>query len=319
MSLQFHLGGVKDYTAFMLVDSHAHLEAIKDLDGELERAQEVGVGKIITVGTTIAESENAANLALSCSRPGLDKRTTGLEIYATCGIHPKDGAGDVEKFGINESIHRLRTIAKSSRKIVAIGECGLDYYLGVRGQSLGTSEKEKTVQRELFEAQMELAAELNLPLVIHCRDGWDEIFDILKTSIESSLSRRREVSLKTNNNSNGKFSLRSNSKLRGAFHSWTGDWQAARKALDLGFYISFSGIVTFKNAKDVQEVAKKAPLDRILVETDSPFLSPEPVRAKTNEPGNVKIIAEFIAKLRNQSIDLIASRTSLNAQKLLRI
>ena len=183
-----------------LVDSHAHLDHLDDLDGALERAKDTGVGKIITVGTTIAESKNVVKLALLCSRPrrrqgfggqaGLDKYTTGLEVYATVGIHPKDGKEDVEKLGVNESIHRLRKIAKASEKVVAIGECGLDYYSRDTGHE--TSNKEKEFQRELFEAQVKLAAELNLPLVVHCRNGWSEIFDLISKSIGSSHSRGSE-------------------------------------------------------------------------------------------------------------------------------
>ena len=293
-----------------LVDSHAHLDHLDDLDSALECAQDAGVTKIITVGTTIAESENAANLALSCSRPGLDIRTTGLGVYATAGIHPKDGRNDVERFGIDESIHRLKAIAQSSKKVVAIGECGLDYYLGSRGQRIKNSDEERKFQRVLFEAQIELAGDLNLPLVIHCRNGWDEIFDLL------TMNHKR-------------------STINGVFHSWTGDWEAAKKALDLGFYISFSGIVTFTNAQEIQEVAKKVPLDRFLVETDSPFLTPEPLRSapfeesqgwqgklgrgKTNEPKNVKMVCKFIADIRNESFDSISSKTSENARRLFQI
>ncbi len=110
-----------------------------------------------------------------------------------------------------------------------------------------------------------------------------------------------------------------NSKLKGVFHSWTGNWQEAQKVLSLGFYISFSGIVTFENAKDIQEVASKMPSNRILVETDSPFLSPEPYRKDKNEPKNVRIVAQFIADLRGVSLDKIAEITSRNAEKLFRL
>ena len=143
----------------------------------------------------------------------------------------------------------------------------------------------------MFGAQIRLAAELNLPLVIHCRNAWREIFDIL------TIVNRR-------------------STIVGVFHSWTGDWEAAKKALDLGFYISFSGIVTFKNAPDIQEVARKIPFDRMLVETDSPFLAPDPIRGSKNEPKNVKIVAQFIADLRNQTVNEVSSKTSANARKL---
>ena len=297
-----------------LVDTHAHLDHIDDLDGALDRAQETGIRKIITIGTTIAESENACNLALSCSRPhlrhplrsksfedqegfggqaGLDIRTTGLDVCATCGIHPKDGRNDVKRFGIDESIHRLRTIAQSSEKVVAVGECGLDYYLD-RDTKHGTGDKEKIFQRELFKAQIELAAELDLPIVIHCRNGWDEIFDLL------AMNDKR-------------------STISGVSHSWTGNWNDAKKALDLGFYISFSGIVTFRNASTVQDTARRMPLDRMLIETDSPFLAPEPHRGQKNEPKNVRIVAQFIADIRKSTLDEVAAQTSANVQELFKL
>ncbi len=276
-------------------DSHAHLDFVDDLDGAIARAKEAGGVKIITVGTTLEESKMVIEIASKYS-------SAGLNIYATCGIHPKDGRDDVEKLGVDQSIDRLRKIAKSSQKVVAIGECGLDYYLG-------TSEKEKRFQRELFEAQIKLAIGSDLPLVVHCRNGWDEIFDPISN-----------------------FQV-PNSKLRGVFHSWTGDWVSAKRALDLGFYISFSGIVTFKqslrfssfaklrtagleNAPDVAEVAQKMPLDRMLIETDSPFLAPEPVRGSKNEPKNVTIVAQFIANLRNLPFDKISEVTGRNAEIL---
>ena len=270
-----------------LVDSHAHLDHVDDLDGVLARAKDAGVSKIVTIGTSVESSKRAIEIAQQYS-------TNDLQIFATCGLHPKDAASDVHQNLLHYD-NVLESIVLSSDKIVAIGECGLDYYLGSGGQGLGTSENDKKFQGELFGGQIELAAELNLPLVVHCRNGWGEIFDLI-----SNIKNQR-------------------SKTRGVFHSWTGDWDAAKKAFDLGFYISFSGIVTFKNASEIQEVAKKAPIDRILVETDSPFLTPEPHRHVINEPANVKMIAQFIAQLRNQPFDKIAEATTRNAESIFRI
>lgn len=284
-----------------LVDSHAHLDFVDDLDNALERTKAAGVGKIITIGTSVESSKRAIEIAekysddpTSSSRTRL--RGAGLQIFATCGLHPKDAKTELAKHSIDDLVGQLRSIAESSDKVVAIGECGLDYYLGTRDQGLGISEKDKKFQRELFEAQIKLATDLDLPIVIHCRNGWGEIFDlILKIKDQKS-------------------------KIRGVFHCWTGDWDAAKKALDLGFfYISFSGIVTFGNAREIQEVAKKAPIDRILVETDSPFLAPDPHRGKTNEPENVKIVVQFVANLRNLPFDKIAEATTRNAESILRI
>ena len=291
----------------MLVDSHAHLEvstsprglrgaSIDDLEGVLARAKESGVEKIVTIGTSIDSSKKAIEIAQQYS-------TNDLQSFATCGLHPKDAASDIHQNPLHYN-SVLESIVLSSDKIVAIGECGLDYYLGSMSQGSETSEKEKEFQRELFEAQSKLACDLNLPLIIHCRNAWYDIFDLITTTIPN-----RGLTPK------------------GVFHSWTGDWDTAKKALGLGFYISFSGIVTFGNARDIQEVAKKMPIDRMLVETDSPFLAPEPLRSaqgklgrgKTNEPKNVKIIAKFLADIRHQSVDLICQQTYANANRLFRL
>ncbi len=276
----------------MLVDTHCHLDFLasdgQDIGDVLKKAKDAGVSKIICVGTSIDASKKCVDIAQKYS-------TSEFLIYATCGIHPQDGKDDIKKYGDNY-IDELKKVAQSSNKIVGIGETGLDYYL--TGDKLQlTSDQEKGFQGELFLEQVELAADLNLPLLIHCRNGWSEVFDLL-----------------SNVNSSGK----AGSNV-GLFHSWTGDWDAAQKALDLGFYISFSGILTFKNAPLVQEVAKKAPIDRILVETDSPFLSPEPHRGEKNSPENVKITAQFLADLRGVPIDKIAEATTDNAKELFKI
>ncbi len=277
----------------MLVDSHAHLEVIDNLEGTLSNSKDEGVGTIIAIGTSLEASKKSIAIAGSSSLKlkGLNENIP--KIYATVGIHPQDGKEEIQKSGLSSCINYLTQITRSSEKVVAIGECGLDYYLD-RDKQKATSDKEKKFQRELFVKQVKLAAELNLPLVVHCRNAWSEIFDLLPMNDKRST-------------------------INGVFHSWTGDWAAAKKALDLGFYISFSGIVTFKNAKEIQDVAKMAPLDQILIETDSPFLAPEPFRGQPNEPKNVRIIADFLASKRNQSVDEISSHTGANAKKLFNI
>ena len=281
----------------MLVDTHAHLEAIDDLEDSLKRAKEAGVRKIITIGSSLDSSKKAIGIAQKYS-------SDELQIFATCGLHPKDAKGEIKRLHYNDILKSLKSLALSSKNVVGLGECGLDYYSD-------TTDKNKNFQRELFEAQIKIAVDLNLPLVIHCRNGWDEIFELLKTTINFSSSETKGRMEKFSTSSNNKIF-----NLRGIFHSFTGDWQAAQKALDLGFYISFSGIVTFKNAKEIQEVAKKMPLERMLIETDSPFLAPEPLRGKQNEPKNVRIIAEFLAHLRSQPIDKIIGASADNAKKL---
>lgn len=266
----------------MLVDTHAHLELFEDLDDVLRRAKEVGVSKIITIGTSLETSRKAIQIAENFS-------DSELEIFAACGIHPNDGAEEVENLGLSKIMKSLEEIAKSSKKVVGLGECGLDYFLDSSGQRPVTSDKENEFQRKLFGKQIKLASDLDLPLVIHSRNAWGEIFDLI------SKTRTR------------------NRKPRGVFHSWTGNLDAMKKAIDLGFNISFSGIVTFSNASEIAEVAKKAPIEKILVETDSPFLSPEPIRGMKNEPKNVRITADFISSLRGSSLLEISDATTRSA------
>lgn len=270
----------------MLADSHAHLdflshgkEDIEDLKGVLERAKEAGVSKIVTIGTSLKCSKDCLEISQKFSN-------VSLKIYPTYGLHPKDAKGEIKNSeSISKLVDKLKHLAKS-KEYVAIGETGLDFYET-------TTDCEKKVQKELFEAQVDLARELEMPLVIHCRDAWEDVFETVTRG--------------------------QSSQLRGVFHSWTGNWEDAKKALSLGFYISFSGIVTFKNAKDIQDVAQKVPIDKILIETDSPYLAPEPVRGSINEPKNVKIIGQFIASLRNQPYGEIEKATAVNAEHLFKI
>ncbi len=269
----------------MLVDSHAHLELFEDLEEVLARAKEAGVSKIVTIGTSLETSKRAIQIAENFT-------TTELEIYATCGIHPNDGAEEVNNLGLIDVMKKLKEISKSSKKVVGIGECGLDYFFE---GSRKTSDSEKEFQRKLFGEQIKLAANVGLPLVVHCRNAWEEIFELL------TINHKKLTN------------------LRGVFHSFTGGVNDAKKAVDLGFHVSFSGIVTFKNAPDIQEAALKTPLDRILIETDSPFLTPEPLRGSQNEPKNVRIMGQFLAKHLNLSIGKIEALTTTNANSLFKL
>ena len=283
----------------MLVDSHTHLDFLpegRSIEQVLADAKDAGVDNIVCIGTSVEASIRCVEIATKYS-------TDGISIFASCGIHPEDGKADIKKFGLKGCVNELEKILKQvqdDKQVVAIGECGLDYYFKSDKQE-ATSYREKEFQRKLFIEQIKLSQKLKLPLIVHCRNAWEEIFFLMtKLQTPASQAKRGEP----------------NSKLCGVFHSWTGDWEAAKKALDLGFYISFSGIVTFKNAQNIQEVAKKTPIERIILETDSPFLSPEPMRGKQNEPKNVKIVAEFVAGLRNDSFDNIVTNTSANAKTL---
>ena len=169
-------------------------------------------------------------------------------------------------------------------RVVAIGETGLDHYRIKGGAEW---------QRERFRTHIRAARSSGKPLIIHMRDAAEDTLRIMREERAS--------------------------EVRGVMHCYTGTWETAQAAMDLGFCISFSGIVTFKNAAALREVAKQVPLDRMLIETDSPFLAPVPYRGKTNEPGLVKYVAEEIARLRQVSLDEVAAATSTNYFKLFRV
>ena len=176
----------------------------------------------------------------------------------------------------NFTVEELISLA-NHEKVIAIGETGLDYF---------RSEGDLNWQRERFRIHIEAAKELKKPLIVHTREARKDTMDILENENAESAG--------------------------GIIHCFTENWETAKRALDIGFYISLSGIVTFKNARELQEVAKKLPLDRILIETDSPYLAPVPHRGKTNQPAFVKHVAEFLAELRGDSVENIAKTTSDN-------
>ncbi len=269
----------------MLVDTHAHLDILENLGEVLVRAKQAGVGKIITIGTSIESSQKAVEIA--------EKYTSGdIAIFAAVGVHPFDGKSEVEELGVQKVVGAIDKIAQSSKKVVAIGECGLDYF-EAGGRQKETTKAEKLLQRKLFGAQITLSEKLKLPLVVHCRKAWDEIFSLLASGW----------------------------KLRNGvvFHSFTGNSADAQVAAALGFLVSFSGIVSFKNAKDIQAAAAELSIDKILVETDSPYLTPEPFRGQKNEPANVKITADFLSNLRSVSYEDFCVQTSNNAEKLFKL
>lgn len=180
----------------------------------------------------------------------------------------------------NFTVEELVTLAHQN-KVIAIGETGLDYF---------RSEGDLEWQRDRFRTHIEAAKQLKKPLIIHTREARQDTMDILESENAEAAG--------------------------GIIHCFTENWETAKRALDIGFYISLSGIVTFKNAKDLQEVAKKLPLDRILIETDAPYLAPVPHRGKTNQPAYVKHVAEFIAELRGEAVEEVAAATSANFHRL---
>ena len=193
-------------------------------------------------------------------------------IYSSVGIHP------VEAHIESDKKDQVQKLYQSSDKNIGYGETGLDFYY---------SSEEKKCQIDLFETHIKFAVEDNSTVIVHTRDAEDETLSILKEHTK-------------------------NSNLRVLIHCFTGSMQFAKSLLNIGCYISFSGIITFKNTIEIQEVAKYTPIDRILVETDSPFLSPHPLRGKKNYPENVVLVAEKLAKLKNTTISEIGKKTSDN-------
>jgi TatD DNase family protein len=241
-------------------DSHCHLQYEGITDDALAAAAAAGVGRVICVGTDAAQSERAIEVARA--HPG--------RVWATVGLHPHDA-----KEGVDGIVGLL-----DAPEVVGIGECGLDYYY---------DHSPRDVQREAFAAQVALAHERRLALVIHTRDAWDDTFAILRAE---GVPERTVV------------------------HCFTGGPDEARLALDLGASLSFSGIVTFKKAEDVREAAAMVPLDRALVETDAPFLAPVPHRGKPNAPAYVTLVGAALAGLKGLPVEDVERATWGNTAAL---
>ena len=251
----------------MLIDSHAHLdmEDFKDdLEEVLDRAANAGITHIITVGIDIPSSLKALELA---NRYDF--------IYSSIGYHPHNAE--------NTNFKRLEELSRLAleKKVVAWGEIGLDFF-----RKRSSPEK----QIEVFEQQLDMASQFNLPIIVHNRDAHSEVLDILR---------------KKGNKAHG-----------GVIHCFSGDYDIAMAFIDIGYYISIPGTVTYKNAIKVQDVASRIPIERILVETDAPFLAPVPKRGKRNEPLYVTHTAQKIAQLRDMDFKEFALKTSENAKRL---
>jgi TatD DNase family protein len=198
------------------------------------------------------------------------------DVWAAIGVHPHEA-------DVHPDLGSAALVeASANPRVIAIGECGLDYHY---------DNSARPAQRERFQAHIEAARETGLPLVVHTRDAEDDTAQILSRGVREG-------------------------GVTGVLHCFTGTAELARKALDLGFYISLSGIVTFRNARDLQETAKQVPADRLLVETDSPFLAPIPHRGRTCEPAFVADTASFVAELRGEAPDALAETTSANFFRL---
>ena len=253
-------------------DSHSHYNDEKfDEDREqlIEETYNSGITRFIVAGYNLESSIKAIEISKKYKF-----------IYTICGISPNDIPQFEEELWKNiEEISRIAS-QNLGKKLVAIGEIGLDYYW---------NKENKELQKEAFIKQIELANKLNLPIVIHSRDASIDTIDILKNHPVNK---------------------------KGIFHCCQPNQEMVRQALELGFYISFAGPITFKNAKNSIDVVKMVPLDRILIETDSPYLTPEPNRGKRNDSRNVKYVAQKIADLKNINIEEVAKITYENANKI---
>jgi len=281
----------------MLVDTHAHVNfnAFKDDSDEvIRRALDAGVW-VINVGSQYTTSERAVMMA--------EKYQEG--VYAAIGLHPIHLETGLVKIKVDKEEIEFKTreedfdyekykkLAQSSKKVVAIGEIGLDYYWRPKTKVRIHQFKEK--QKEIFVKQLELAAELNLPVILHCRVAHDDLVRTLEQY--------------------------NNRTIRGASHCFTGTLEEAQEYLKLGFYIGFNGLI-FKKIEglpDPEKIIEEIPLEKILIETDCPYLTPPPYEGRRNEPLYVKYVAEEIAKIKNLRYEEVENQTTQNAKNLFKI
>jgi TatD DNase family protein len=238
------------------VDSHCHLDPAGDVGAVVAEARAAGVTRMVNVGTDVASSRAAIEVAASHDA-----------VWATAGVHPHDASGGID--GLEELL--------DAPKVVAVGECGLDYHY---------DHSPRIDQRRVFAAQIALAHKHHLPLVIHTREAWDDTFDVLAAEGVPDVV---------------------------VMHCFTGGPDEARRSLDVGAYLSFSGIVTFPSAPEVRAAAALCPADRILVETDSPYLAPAPNRGRANRPAWVGLVGAVVAEVRTLPVADLADLTRRNA------
>ncbi len=234
------------------VDSHCHLEAGEAAEQAVVEARAAGVTRLVVVGTDHERSVEAVEIARA-----------HRGVWATAGVHPHDATEGIE--GVEALL--------AEPEVVAVGECGLDYHY---------DHSPRQTQREVFAAQVAIANQMDMALVIHSREAWDDTFAVLRDE---------------------------GTPVRTVFHCFTGGVDEARTALDLGALLSFSGIVTFPSAGDIREAAALCPLDRLLVETDSPYLAPVPHRGEPNRPALVPVVGESVAAARGVPVEVVADAT----------
>jgi TatD DNase family protein len=250
------------HSHMIFTDSHCHL-TLSNAEANLAEARKAGVRGIVVPGTTLGDAQ-----------PAIDIANANDDVWAAVGFHPHE-AKDCDDSAFAE-IERL----SRDEKVVAVGECGLDYHY---------MHSTREQQREVFLRHVALAKSRDLPIIIHNRESTEDLIELL-TSDEAK-------------------------GVKGILHSYTENLDIARRLVDLGYVISFSGIVTFRNAEPLREVARALPHDRVLIETDTPYLAPVPYRGKDNEPAYVVKIAELLASLWNMPLERVAEETTANFER----
>jgi len=259
-----------------LIDSHCHLPhnetALKEW---LESAAQEGVEKFITIGTSLEDNKKCIQIAEENSK-----------VYTTTGIYPHEDLN----ISIGDLRHKLQKQLNSSKKIVGIGECGIDITDWHGGRDIQD-------QIKVFEMQIKLALENNLPLVLHNRNGDEQVI--------AALTKHSLLQINLH-------------KLKGVAHCFASSWETAQKLLSLGFYISFSGLITYPSRKELLETVQKVPLDKFVLETDSPYLPPQGFRGtgKKNQPKYVRMIAQKVAEIKELPFELICSNSYQNTRKI---
>jgi TatD DNase family protein len=268
----------------MLIDSHCHLDDYDDLPAVLERAGAAGVGRMLAIGIGDGPATMHRALELAHAHP---------QIWASAGIHPQEAYQATP-----ESLAKLAALTSDSR-CIAVGEIGLDYY--------HADNPDIATQQTAFIAQMKIAVAARKPITIHCRTS-ELATPVAKAKYEPADAWEDLLALIAEHwTPNG---------LPGIMHCFSGSEEQARRSLNTGFYLSFAGNVTYPKSTVIQAVAKTAPADRILVETDAPFLAPSPLRGQRNEPAHMALTAKFVAELRGVSAEEVAAQTTANFERL---
>ncbi len=247
------------------IDTHCHLDILESTpEKAIIEAKQAGVQRMVTIAV---------------DEPSLDFVSSTVQefpaVYGSVGFHPHDASKLTKSL-----LQKIRQLAEEQHKLIAIGEIGLDYHY---------MNSPAEIQQQAFRKQLQLAVELNLPVILHSREAETDTLNILQEFPVPSL---------------------------GVAHSFTSSIEMAKILVDMGWYLGINGIVTFKNAEDLREVVRWLPLEHLLLETDSPFLAPIPFRGKPNKPAHIPAIAGFIAKLRKISLEELAQQTTANAQRL---